>query len=687
MQWAGASTAPALPASPAIVMLLQYKPHATVTLTPYQNARRRPPSRPASSETTWILDMFSLIHSRLNVKLSLSLAITLCIVMAGLSTLYFTAVDRLMGEQEARAQLYRVLNRDMRDEVFRLQARLVDIPDRLQTDPIPVLQAWALQQPGTTVRRYEGRDQIIGRFADRRQRRDLQQPNRVVMTGGADDPGVAYGLFVGDTFADAVEELVLPGADPAQLAARVDAVMSAGTSLQALQTKVSELRSVLVDDALSAETTRNALLGQVETIAAMERSVEASKRDSGRLIIAMTIGAILLANLMVWIVTRRMITGALSDLAHAARAIANGEHATVDHTHRTDEIGALAKGVSRFKQALVEVHTLKEQQEHERAAREAALATRLRALNDAVEQGMGARVAVVTNSASELGGIASALDGLAGGTMLRAGESTELAGRSARFAEVVMTTTQILHTAAQEIAADVQAQRALTQQVAAEAEQVSTLMSGLTTTASEIDGVVHLIERIAKQTKLLSLNATIEAARAGPAGAGFAVVAGEVNTLSSETADATHRIARQIASFRNGVASAETAAATIQDRVQAVNEGMQRAANGVTELSQKTAAITDGVAKASANARQVADVNMQVDASARETGTMSAQVSDLAVRIGAAVEDMRAHLRSILADASGETAPDAPLSVRTVHDLARTPPLCPLQPHYAIAAE
>ncbi|MEQ8393939.1 methyl-accepting chemotaxis protein [Thalassobaculum sp.] len=631
--------------------------------------------------------MFSLIHSRLNVKLSLSLAITLCIVMAGLSTLYFTAVDRLMGEQEARAQLYRVLNRDMRDEVFRLQARLVDIPDRLQTDPIPVLQAWALQQPGTIVRRYEGRDQIIDRFADRRQRRDLQQPNRVVMTGGADDPGVAYGLFVGDTFADAVEELVLPGADPAQLAAKVDAVMSAGTSLQSLQTKVSELRRVLVDDALSAETTRNALLGQVETIAAMERSVEASKRDSGRLIIAMTIGAILLANLMVWIVTRRMITGALSDLAHAARAIANGEHATVDHTHRTDEIGALAKGVSRFKQALVEVHTLKEQQEHERAVREAALATRLRALNDAVEQGMGARVAVVTNSASELGGIASALDGLAGGTMLRAGESTELAGRSARFAEVVMTTTQVLHTAAQEIAADVQAQRALTHQVAAEAEQVSMLMTGLTTTASEIDGVVHLIERIAKQTKLLSLNATIEAARAGPAGAGFAVVAGEVNTLSSETADATHRIARQIASFRNGVASAETAAGTIQDRIQAVNEGMQRAASGVTELSQKTAAITDGVAEASTNARQVADVNIQVDASARETGTMSAQVSDLAVRIGAAVEDMRAHLRSILADASGDTAPDVPLSVPTLHDLARTPPLRPLQPHYAIAAE
>lgn len=60
--------------------------------------------------------------------------------------------------------------------------------------------------------------------------------------------------------------------------------------------------------------------------------------------------------------------------------------------------------------------------------------------------------------------------------------------------------------------------------------------------SSSIVEIIASIGQIAKQTNLLALNAAIEAARAGEAGKGFAVVADEINSLSTESASATHKI-------------------------------------------------------------------------------------------------------------------------------------------------
>ena len=72
----------------------------------------------------------------------------------------------------------------------------------------------------------------------------------------------------------------------------------------------------------------------------------------------------------------------------------------------------------------------------------------------------------------------------------------------------------------------------------------------LTASIADIERDVGTIAAIAAQVNLLALNATIEAARAGTAGAGFRVVAGEVKALSQQTQRATDEIVTSVKRIR-----------------------------------------------------------------------------------------------------------------------------------------
>ena len=129
------------------------------------------------------------------------------------------------------------------------------------------------------------------------------------------------------------------------------------------------------------------------------------------------------------------------------------------------------------------------------------------------------------------------------------------------------------------------------------AERMVHAMATVRDSAGKVLQAAGVIEEIAGQTNALALNAAVEAARAGPRGAGFAVVAGEVRGLAQQSAN----VAREIGTLIKGAMAAIDGGSALLEK--AVDGG---AVTPMDQMTQQNSALVAQASVAAASLQEQA---------------------------------------------------------------------------------
>jgi uncharacterized coiled-coil DUF342 family protein len=202
--------------------------------------------------------------------------------------------------------------------------------------------------------------------------------------------------------------------------------------------------------------------------------------------------------------------------------------------------------------------------------------------------------------------------------------------------------------AAGEIAQQMNRAGEATRGVMQRTDEARRLFTELTSSVDEIGQVSRLIAEIAGQTNLLALNATIEAARAGTAGKGFTVVAGEVKNLAKRTAQSTEEIAGRIAAMQAAASRALAAMDGIGEAVTELDAVATSVAAAVEEQSATTAEISRAITGAAENAADVANRMEALTQDSGNTGEAAWTLQSGTDELADAIAALRYHLAETL---------------------------------------
>lgn len=182
---------------------------------------------------------------------------------------------------------------------------------------------------------------------------------------------------------------------------------------------------------------------------------------------------------------------------------------------------------------------------------------------------------------------------------------------------------------------------------------------------SSILNILDVLHNIARQTNILSLNATIEAARAGAAGRGFMVVAGEVRQLADQSresidmvAEMTDRIMNEMNETVNALSEAyplfqeqiiavrETGEIfnTVEGQMELFVTKLDETSHSIVTLNRSQMILSEMMMNVSAVAEQSSATSQEVASLSSEQQSIGNQLVELSAKLEKASGELKSTL-------------------------------------------
>ena len=370
--------------------------------------------------------------------------------------------------------------------------------------------------------------------------------------------------------------------------------------------------------------------------------IDRSTKFMAWLMPALAACALVLSALGIFLIWRA-VARPLAAITQVTEQVAQGDTVVVPYGSRRDEIGALARSISVFQNAMLrnkELNRTVIQDVDVRAARQENMSAEIAYFTLQAEASI-TELSVISKQMLEASTqLAAAADHAARRT---SGATSASAEASSNVRDIASAADE-LSSSVMEIDRQVTQSNTIAEKAVSEAERTNLAVKELDEAAKRIGDVVRLITDIAEQTNLLALNATIEAARAGNAGRGFAVVAGEVKALAGQTAKATEDIAAQIAGMQQATARSIEAIGAIERTIRDLGAISSAIAAAVTEQGAATQEIARSVEIAARHTIATAEEVGHVGEATENTRSGVITVRSVADDLGAIAARIRSQI-------------------------------------------